>query len=338
MGFSNLFFIYFLALVIPVIIILEYVSEKRKREFIGKIFSEENIKKLFLRHDLRITELKKVLKISGLFFLVFALSGPRFGAKLMDIKKRGVDVIIAVDVSKSMLAQDMNPNRMEKAKFELRSLVEKLSGNRLGIIAFAGKPFLQCPLTLDTAAVKIFLDSITPDIIPVPGTAIGEAIELAVKNFVREERKYKALILLTDGEDHEGDPVTQALMANKEGVKIFTIGFGTPQGELIPEKDSGGSVIGYKKDKAGETVMTKLAAETLQKIAYETGGKYYQATDGEVEVDLIADDIAGMGTKQLKAKKYEMYEEKFYYFVLIGLILILVEMFLPDGFKKKINI
>lgn len=338
MGFSHLFFIYFLILIIPLIIILEYVSEKQKREFIGKTFSPENIKKLFLRRDLRIIELKKVLKISGLFFLVFALSGPRFGSKLMDIKKHGVDVVIAIDVSKSMLAQDMNPNRMEKAKFELRSLVEKLSGNRIGIIAFAGKPFLQCPLTLDTAAVKIFLDSLSTDLIPVPGTAIGEAIELAVKNFVREDRKYKALILLTDGEDHESDPVSRALMAKKEGVKIFTIGFGTPRGELIPEKDAGGSVVGYKKDKDGETVMTKLAAETLQKIAYETGGKYYRSSDGEMEVDLIADDISGMGTKQLKAKKYEMYEEKFYYFILIGLALMLIEMFLPDGFKKRINI
>ncbi|MBN1384983.1 MAG: VWA domain-containing protein [Elusimicrobia bacterium] len=338
MGFSHLYFVYFLILIIPLIVILEYVSERQKRNFIKKVFSEENIKKLFLRYDLRIIELKKVLKILGLIFLIFALTGPRFGAKLINIKKHGVDVIIAVDVSRSMLAQDMSPNRMEKAKLELRSLVEKLSGNRIGIIAFAGKPFLQCPLTLDTAAVKIFLDSLGTELIPVPGTAIGEAIKLAVKNFIREERKYKALILLTDGEDHEGDPVSHALTAKKEGVKIFTIGFGTVQGELIPEKDAGGKVVGYKKDKEGETVMTKLAAETLQNIAYETGGKYYQASDGEMEVSLIADDISEMETKQLKAKKYERYEEKFYYFVLIGLILILIEMFLPDSFRRKVNI
>ncbi|MDD5688078.1 MAG: VWA domain-containing protein [Elusimicrobia bacterium] len=338
MGFSAPVFIYILVFVIVFLIILEYSSEKNKREFLKKLFSEDNIQKLFVRYDIRIIELKKVLKISGLFFLLFALAGPKFGAKLVDIKKHGVDVIIAIDVSKSMLAQDIKPSRLEKAKLELSFIIDKLSGNRLGIIAFAGKPFLQCPLTLDTSASKIFMDSITTDLIPVPGTAIGEAIDLAVKNFIKEERKYKALIILTDGEDHESDPLSAALAAKKEGVKIFTIGFGTSQGELIPDKDETGNVTNYKKDKKGETVMTKLDELTLQKIAYETGGKYYQATDGEIEVSRITEDISSMETKQLKAQKYERYEEKFYYFVLIGLILILIEMFLPDGFKKRINI
>jgi len=232
----------------------------------------------------------------------------------------------------------MKPNRLEKAKLELRLLIDKLSGNRIGLIAFAGKPFLQCPLTLDTSAAKIFLDYITVDLIPVPGTAIAEAIELAVKNFVQQERKYKAIVILTDGEDNEGDVEASAIAAKKEGVKIFAIGFGTTQGELIPEKDSDGKIIGYKKDKKGEIVMTKLNAQILQKISYLTGGNYYQATDGEIEVYRIAEKISDMETKQLKSKKYERYEEKFYYFVLIGLILILAEMFLPDGFKKSVNI
>ncbi|MBI5574584.1 MAG: VWA domain-containing protein [Elusimicrobia bacterium] len=336
MEFTNTFFLYFLIVIIPIAIFVEYTSEKRKREFIKSIFSTENIRNLFVRYDLRIIELKKVLGIIGLFFLVFSLAGPRFGSKLVNIKKYGVDVIIAVDVSKSMLAEDIKPNRLEKAKLELSSLIDKLSGNRIGLIAFAGKPFLQCPLTLDTAATKIFLDSITTELIPVPGTAIAEAIELATKNFVQQERKYKALIILTDGEDNEGDVEASALEAKKEGVKIFTIGFGATQGELIPEKDSAGKITGYKKDKKGETVMTKLDAQILQKISYLTGGKYYQATDGEIEVSRIVEDISDMETKQLRAKKYERYEEKFYYFVLVVLILILAEMFLPDGFKKRI--
>lgn len=338
MIFTYPIFIYILIILIPAIVVLEYICEKQKREFVKSLFSSENIQKLFCGYDLRLMELKKVLRISGLFFLIFALSGPKFGAKLVDIKKHGVDVIIAIDVSKSMLAQDMKPSRLEKAKFELRSLIDKLSGNRIGIIAFAGKPFLQCPLTLDTSACKIFLDSITTELIPVYGTAIGETIDLAVKNFVREERKYKALLLLTDGESHEDDPVSSALAAKKEGVKIYTIGFGSDKGDLIPEKDASGNVVGYKKDKQGETVMTKLDEGTLQKIALVTGGKYYQATESGIEISRIADDISDMGTKQLRAKKYERYEERFYYFVFIGLILILAEFFLPDGFKKKLSI
>jgi len=336
MEFTDTFFLYFLIVIIPITIFAEYASEKRKRDFIKCIFSAENIRNLFVRYDLRIIELKKVLGIIGLFFLVFSLSGPRFGSKLVSIKKHGVDVIIAVDVSKSMLAEDIKLNRLEKAKLELRSLIDNLSGNRIGLIAFAGKPFLQCPLTLDTSAAKIFLDSITTNLIPVPGTAIAEAIALATKNFVQQERKYKALVILTDGEDNEGDVEESALAAKKEGVKIFTIGFGTAQGELIPEKDSADKIIGYKKDKKGETVMTKLNENMLQKIAYTTGGKYYQSTDGEIEVSRISENISDMETKQLKAKKYERYEEKFYYFVLIGLILILAETFLPDSFRKRI--
>lgn len=338
MEFTSLFFIYFMVLIIPAVIILEFISEKNKREFLIKTFSDDNIKKLFVRYDLRIMELKKVLKIIGLIFLIFALSGPKFGAKLTKIKKHGIDVIIAIDISKSMLASDIQPNRLEKAKLELRSLIDKLSGNRVGIIVFAGKPFLQCPLTTDTAACKIFLDSITPELIPVAGTSVGEAIDLAVTNFVKEERKYKALILLTDGEDHESDPVSAAIVAKKEGIKIFTIGFGSVRGELIPEKDETGKVVGYKKDKKDETIITKLDEATLQKIAYQTDGKYYQATDGEIEVSRITDDIADMETKQLKTQKFERYEEKFYYFVAVGLLFLFIEIFLPDGFTKKITI
>ncbi|MFH0947785.1 MAG: VWA domain-containing protein [Elusimicrobiota bacterium] len=335
MNFSSTFFLYFLVLIITVVVIVEYISEKKKREFVRGLFSKENIAKLFTNYDERIIELKKVLKILGLAFFIFALSGPQFGSKWTEMKKYGVDVIIAIDVSKSMLAQDIKPNRIEKAKSELTMLIDKLSGNRLGIIAFAGRPFLQCPLTLDTSAAKIFLDSITTDLIPIPGTAVGSSIDLAVNNFSQEERKYKALIILTDGEDHESDPVSSALAAKKEGVKIFTIGFGSSQGELIPEKDETGKTIGYKKDKKGETVMTKMDEATLQKIAYETGGKYYHATDGEIEVSRICEDISDIETKKLSAKKYEIYEEKFYYFVFIGLILILLEFFLPDGFRIR---
>jgi len=338
MGFSSIYFIYFMILILPAVVFAEYISERRKREFLKSLFSQESMEKLFVRYDVRIIELKKVLKISGLFFIMFALAGPKFGAKLVTIKRHGVDVVIAVDVSKSMLAQDMKPSRLEKAKYELHNLVDKLSGNRIGIVAFAGKPFLQCPLTLDMSAVKTFLDSLSADIIPVPGTSLGEAIDLSVKSFVNKERKYKALIILTDGEDHESDPLSSADAAKKEGVKIFTIGFGTSQGELIPETDESGGITGYKKDKSGQTVMTKLDEATLGKIAFETGGKYYQATDGEIEVSRIAEDISSMEGKELKSQKYERYEEKFYYFVLIGLVFILLEMFLPDSFSNKVNL
>jgi Ca-activated chloride channel family protein len=339
MAFTSTFILYLLIILVPVLIFAEYYSEKHRREFLNSLFSRENAEKLLTGYNIRLIELKKVMKTLGLLFLIFALAGPRFGAKMMTVKKQGVDVIIAVDVSRSMLAPDIQPSRLEKAKQELQLLIDKLSGNRIGIIAFAGKPFLQCPLTMDTAACKIFMDSLTTDLIPVPGTAIGDAIDLAVKNFVKEERKYKALILLTDGEDHETDPLSAAASAGKEGVRIYTIGFGTAQGDLIPEKDDAtGAVTGYRKDKKGNTVMTKLDEQTLQKIADSTDGKYYRATDGEIEVSRIAEDISGMETRQISSKKYERFEEKFYYFLFIGLVLILVETFLPDGMGANTEI
>ncbi len=338
MAFSSVILLYFLIIAIPAVILTEYVSERKKREFLRSLFSRESMQKLFFGYDARIVELKKVLKIIGLFFLLAALAGPRFGAKLMTVKRSGVDVIIAVDVSRSMLAQDMKPNRLERAKFELQNLISKLEGNRIGIIAFAGKPFLQCPLTLDNSAARELLCSIDANLIPVPGTAIGDAIDLAVKSFVNKERKYKALILLTDGEDHDSDPLAAADGAKRDGVKIYTIGFGSAQGELIPETDASGGISGYKKDKSGQTVMTKLDEQTLGKIAYDTGGKYYQATDGEIEVSRVAEDISGMEGKELKSQKYERYEEKFYYFVFAGLVFLLLEMFLPDGFSGKVNL
>ena len=338
MMFSSLTFICFLVIAVPAVVFIEYTAERNKRKFLRSVFSTENMQKLFLRYDARIIEMKRVLKVTGLFFLMLALAGPRFGAKLVTIKRSGVDVIIAVDVSKSMLAQDMKPNRLERAKFELQNLISNLSGNRIGIIAFAGKPFLQCPLTLDDSAAKELLGSIYTNLIPVPGTAIGDAIDLAVNSFVNKERKYKALILLTDGEDHESDVVSAADRAKKDGVKIYTIGFGSPQGELIPETDESGRVSGYEKDKSGQTVMTKLDQTALEKIAYDTDGKYYRATDGEIEVSRLADDISGMEGKELKSQKYDRYEEKFYYFVFAGLVFLLLEMFLPDSFSEKVNL
>jgi Ca-activated chloride channel family protein len=278
---------------------------------------------------------KRILLIFAVLFLVLAMARPQFGTKLRTVKREGQDIVIAIDVSKSMLAEDIQPNRLEKAKHEVSTLIDKLEGDRVGLIAFAGRAFVQSPLTLDYGAAKMFLESMNPDLIPVPGTAIGEAIQKALASFVEKERKHKVLILITDGEGHEGDPLETAKLAAREGVVIYTVGIGSIQGVPIPESDSRGNQTGFKKNRSGEVIMTKLDELTLEKIALETGGKYYRASPGEAELDKIYDDIAKMEKKALASQQFAQYEDRFQILVGIALFLLILELFLPERRKMK---
>ncbi|MFH1259420.1 MAG: VWA domain-containing protein [Elusimicrobiota bacterium] len=312
-------------------VIVFYLWAFKKKRALLNSFAQENIlAKLTPGVNFPFQRLKAVLITAGLFFVMISLAGPQWGARLMEVKRRGVDIILAVDCSLSMQAEDMKPTRLEKAKQELASFIDEARGDRIGIIAFAGSAFLQCPLTLDYSANKMFLKIIEPGLIPYPGTALGEAIRLAIKSFSSKERKYKVLILLTDGEDHRSQPLEAAEAAAKEGIRIYTIGIGSPTGELIPLRDESGKALGYKKNKSGELVTSKVDEATLQKIALATSGKYYRATSGEVEVEKIYQDISGMEKKELQSRIYSQYEERYQYFLFFGLILLLFELFIPE--------
>jgi len=278
---------------------------------------------------------KMLLTLCAVLFLLLALARPQFGTKMRTVKREGQDIIIALDVSLSMLAEDIKPNRLEKAKHEIGSLIDKFQGDRIGLIAFAGKAFVQCPLTLDYGAAKMFLDVIEPDLIPVPGTAMGEAIQKAVVTFVEKERKHKVLILITDGEDHVGKPLDMAKAAAKEGVVIYGVGLGSLKGVPIPLYDSRGNRTGFKKDRKGEVVMTKLDELTLEKIALETGGKYYRASPGEVELEKIYNDISKMEKKALASQQYAQYEDQFQILLGIALFFLILEVLMPERRKLK---
>jgi Ca-activated chloride channel family protein len=278
---------------------------------------------------------KAILLVFVVMFLVLALARPQASDKLLTMKREGQDIIIALDVSLSMMAEDIKPNRLEKAKHEIGTLIDKLQGDRVGLIAFAGKAFVQCPLTLDYGAAKMFLEVIEPDLIPVPGTAVGEAIQKAVASFVEKERKHKVLILITDGEDHVGKPLEAAKAASKEGVVIYGVGIGSLKGVPIPVYDSRGSRTGFKKDRNGEVVMTKLDELTLQKICLETSGNYYRASPGEVELEKIYDDILKMEKKELASQQYVQYEDQFQILLGIVLFLLILEVFIPERRKLK---
>ena len=237
--------------------------------------------------------------------------------------------LIVIDVSESMLAEDVKPNRLERAKREVIDLIEMLEGDRIGLIAFAGTSFVQCPLTLDYGACKMFLDYIDTDLIPVPGTAIAEAIRTSLKSFNKRERKSKALILITDGEDHEGEPIDAAKEAKKEGIKIFTIGVGREGGAPIPLKDGSG---GFKKDRKGDMVITHLDEITLQKIALETGGSYVRSVTGDMDLDKIYQEGIKQHVEQkhLKSTRKRRWEERFQWFIFFALLFISVEFFVSE--------
>ncbi|MFC1512422.1 VWA domain-containing protein [bacterium] len=322
-------------LLIPAVILLLIVLWKNKIKTL-KVFGDYSlINNLIPQDTWEKQRIKMVLWVSALFFLLIALCGPQFGAKMMNIKRTGIDVIIAVDTSLSMMAEDIAPSRIEKAKQELSKLITNLEGNRLGIIAFAGNSFLQCPLTLDAGAARLFLDFVDVGTVPRQGTEIGTAIRLAIKTFSKKERKYKALVLLSDGEDHKSGPAKAAEEAKKEGINIFTIGFGSTEGEVIPIKAQNGSIIDYKKDKKGKTIVSRMDETLLKKIAFTTRGKYYRATLGQIEAERIAEAINNMEKKELKSAFRSQFEERFYYFAIIGLLLLIIEKLIKETRGKN---
>ncbi len=270
---------------------------------------------------------KRALIFLALCFLVIALAQPHFRKKETLVERRGIDVIIALDVSNSMLAKDIAPNRLEKAKLELADLIDKLKGNRIGVIAFAGEAVIQCPLTLDYAAVKMFLSTATPNLVTFQGTDIGRAVSAATQAFQDKSNDSKVLILLTDGEDHNAETMPAVKKAKDSGVRIFTIGIGTPDGATLPDE----SGQGYKRDRAGKVVLTKLDETILQRIARETGGTYYRSVKGNLEADRIQKAVSAIATKGLKSDWAVQYEENYRFFLMFAFFLLLAEMGLSEG-------
>ncbi len=278
---------------------------------------------------------KATLMIAAVFFVILALSRLQCGTHMEMMRREGIDIIIAIDVSNSMLAEDMKPNRIIKARQEVRGILDRLQGDRIGLVAFAGEAFIQCPLTLDYSAAEIFLDVVDVGLIPRQGTAIGEAIRKSIEGFETLEKKHKVLILLTDGEDHNTDPLGAAEAAREEGIKIYPIGIGSPNGEPIPVTNRKGEKMGYKKDEKGEVIVTRLDEITLQKVALTTGGRYYRATPGEMELDKVYDDISKMEKKELEGKLLMQYEDRFQYPLALGLFLIALEFFISERSRRK---
>ncbi len=287
------------------------------------------IKELVPIPALRRRRTKDGIGLVGLFFLIFAATGPQFGSKLKEVKQRGVDVFIAMDTSRSMLAEDVPPSRLDRAKRSLGVLTDKLGGNRIGIIAFAKDAVVQCPLTVDNEAARMFLDILDEKAVPRQGTSIGDAIRLALQSFPKDDKSGRAIVLLTDGEDHESDPVGAAKAAKEAGVVVFTIGIGTSKGEVIKDRDDQGKTVGFHKFQ-GEMVLSRLDDGLLNQIAQITGGRYYRASSTDSEIDEIADILNGFDKKEFASKIYERLQERYQFFLLIAFLLLLIEFFFGE--------
>ena len=251
------------------------------------------------------------------------------GSKLEKVKREGIDLYLVLDVSTSMLAEDIKPNRLERSKLAISTLIDKLQGDRVGIIIFAGNAYKQLPLTTDYSAAKIFLSAVDTEIVPTQGTAIGEAIELAALSFGDTDHN-KAIIIITDGENHEGDAIEAATLANELNINVFTIGMGLPEGAPIPLYNSYGVQTGFKKDKNNTTVITKLNEDMLRQIAAAGGGAYARANNASTGLKRIFDDISAIDKKEIETRQFTDYEDRFQIFLGLSLFLLVLELLIAD--------
>ena len=332
--FAHPNYLYALVL-IPVLAFIYLVVAKRRKKNLEKFGNMEVISSLMPEASFVRPTVKFYILLFALFALIITMAGPQFGTKLETIKRKGIEIMIALDVSNSMNATDIEPSRLERAKRAIARLVDKLVNDRIGIIVFAGEAYTQLPITTDYPSAKMFLNSINTDIVPTQGTAIGAAIDLAVKSFSDQKDINRAIIVITDGENHEDDPVAAAKRAAEKGIKVYTVGMGLPQGAPIPVK--GGQQNQFMKDRQGNVVISKLDEKTLQKIAIEGNGAYIPANNIRNGINNLLKQLSHLEKKEIDAKVYTEYEDQFQYFAALALLLLLLEIFLLERKNRHLK-
>jgi len=326
--------------VIPAIVLVFILVQVWKKSAQKKFANLALLKRLSPNQSLFKSVLKLIVLCAAFLFLVLALVNPKIGTKLETVRSQGVDIVFAVDVSKSMLAEDIAPNRIEKSKQLVTQIINSLGSDRVGIIAYAGKAFPQLPITTDYAASKMFLQNMNTDMMTSQGTAIREAIELAKTYYDDEEQTNRILVIISDGEDHEGDAAEIAEEANDQGIRIFTIGVGNESGGPIPIKRNG-VILNYKKDRNGETVITKLNEDTLREIAQEANGVYINGSSTSEVVDTIKDLLDKMDKKEFESKQIADFKDQFQWFLGFGILFLFIDIFLLERkteWLKKLNL
>lgn len=327
--------------VIPLIFILFIAIQIWKYKTQKKFANSATLKKLSPNRSLFKSTLKAIVLSLVFVCIAIALVNPKIGTKLETVRSQGVDIVFAVDVSKSMLAEDMAPNRLEKAKQLVTQIINNLVSDRVGIIAYAGKAFPQLPITTDYSAAKMFLQSMNTDMLSSQGTAINEAIKLAMTYYDDEEQTNRILIIISDGEDHSEIAIEAAEEAANQGIRIFTIGVGDVKGGPIPIKNQNGIVLSYKKDNEGETVITRLDEETLINIADKANGAYINGKNTNDVINEIKDVLSKMDKKEFEAKQFADFKDQFQWFLAAGIFLLFLDIFFLErktAWLKRLNL
>jgi Ca-activated chloride channel family protein len=331
--FANPDFLYLL-LLLPVMLILYIISSVRRKRSIRKLGDQKLVSELLPE----LSEIRPLVKFMLMMIVIIsaiiALARPQFGSKIEDVKKEGVEVIIALDVSNSMLAEDIQPNRLTRAKQAISRLVDNLGNDKIGLIVFAGDAYTQIPVTTDYVSAKMFLSSIGPEMVPKQGTAIGAAISLGIRSFTPGENKSKALIIITDGENHEDDPVSVAEEASKAGIVIHTIGIGSEQGVPVPV--ASGNRRDFMKDRDGNTVITRLNEDILRNVAISGNGNYVRASNSNIGLEEIYGEIRKMKQEELESTVYTEYNDQFQIFTAIAAFLLILEFLIMDRKNRRL--
>ena len=319
----------FLIFLIPVFFVIQAVLLHLRRRKIRKFGDEKLVEQLMPSYSKSKVWVRLTLFSIGFFFFVIGLSRPQIGARLKEQEIKGAEIIIAMDVSNSMLAEDYSPNRLDRAKLAVSRLVDKLRDDRIGLVIFAGTSFVQLPVTTDYVSAKMFLNTIDTGSIPIQGTAMGDAITTCIRSFSQQSDKSRAIILITDGENHEDDPVAAAKQAAEMGIKVFTIGVGSPEGKPIPMN---GELL---KDKDGEIVVSRLDEEVLKEVAQAGNGAYVRAGNSEFGLNPIIEDLKKLEDEKYNSIVFEEFDEQFMYFLGIALFFFVLEMLVGDRRSKR---
>lgn len=333
--FANAYLLWALLLV-PLLIIIFLLIRSWKKKALAGFGDKALVSRIMPGVSFSRPILKFVLFIIAYTLLIIGLAGPQVGAHIDEVKKKGADLMILMDVSNSMLSQDFAPNRLENAKSAVAQLINNLHDDRIGIIVFAGQAYVQMPVTTDYSAAKLFLNTINPSIVPVQGTAIGAAIDMGMKSFDFKDGTSKAMILMTDGENHEDDAVAAAKNAHEKGVVVHVIGFGSPQGAPVPVYDNG-KQAGFHLDSAGHTVISKLNEDMCKEIAVAGNGVYIRATNANSGLGIVMDQVHKMQQKTYDSKSFKDYEDRFQFFLFIALLLLIIEFFISNRKSLRLS-
>ena len=321
---------------IPLVMTGWYLGQRRIKASQENFVSRLMTSRILLQNDVGRERTRKLLWGSALTCLIVALAQPRWGFVWEDVQREGVDIVVALDVSDSMLVTDGEDSgrltRLERARREISDLINLLDGDRISLVAFAGDAFIECPLTLDYGAARLFVDALSPDLIPTKGTAIAAAIETSIDAFESSNQTSRALILITDGEDHEGAIERASEKAKEANVMIFAIGIGQSEGAPIPSQDGS-----YRRDRAGKVILSRLDETALEKIALKTGGRYVRSTSNDLDLEAVYTQgiKANLTSQELGSKRRQRWEERFQWFVALAFIALALEAILPNRRRQE---